>query len=165
MSKFKQQKENIMKKIILALVVVGAITAASNANAGGHKHNPMQPNLNVSATAVSKAHQNQNQSAVSDAAGGNVSMDFEDKLQIPNAPGLSSGSSNTTAKWRKYKQRQISTILGGYTNIDMELATIEFLEFYLTKNVEERKWYNAAACIDSAEWRKLRKTMGLPCAD
>ena len=99
------------------------------------------------------------------AYGGSVGgFNFQDRLQIPNAPALSSGSSNTTAGDYKFKQRQFSTILGGVTNVDMELDIIGFLKYYGSLNDEEtKKTFNLAACIESEKWRKLRQQQGLDC--
>lgn len=99
------------------------------------------------------------------AYGGNVGdFNFQDRLQIPNAPALSSGSSNTTAGDYKFKQRQISTILGGVTNVDMELDIIGFLKYYgALSDLETKKTFNMAACIESEKWRLLRKQQGLDC--
>jgi hypothetical protein len=99
------------------------------------------------------------------ATGGSVGgFNFQDRLQIPNAPALSSGSSNTTAGDYKYKQRQYSTILGGKTTIDMELDIIGFLKYYgKIEDEETKKTFNMAACIESEKWRLLRKQQGLDC--
>ncbi len=139
-----------MKALIAALF----LTASLSAMATGYKPNQ-------GATALAGAISNSD----SQATGGSVgSFNFRDRLQIPVAPGLSSGSSNTTASDYKFKQDQVSTILGGYTDIEMELDIIGFLKYYGTLTDEEtKKTFNLAACIESEKWQKLRKQQRLDC--
>lgn len=81
----------------------------------------------------------------------------EDKLQIPNPPALSAGSSNPTSPFRIYKEEQYSTPIYGETEVYQELDIFEFAKFFLTLNEAEKVWYNNLACIESEKWRKFRE--------
>lgn len=91
------------------------------------------------------------------AVSGGNSVEFNDRLQIPNAPALSSGSSNSNGINRIYRQRQVSFILGGYTNVDMVLDLPAFVGANPPLEVQ------IAACVQDAGYREFRRIMKDPC--
>jgi hypothetical protein len=110
----------------------------------------------ASAGAIGLGISNANSSSNSSASASN-GLNVEDRLQIPNSPGLSSGSSNTTSPHRIYKQRQVSFFLGGFTNIDMVLDLPSFIQSNPSDDVQ------LGACVQDAGFREYRKLKGLPC--
>jgi len=147
-----------MKRTILT----AALLISFNAMAG---HPQQNQGANALAGAYSSASSSSSSSikatlsnsSIVNANASNGGVEFNDKLQIPNAPGLSSGSSNTTAPHRIYKQRQVSTVLGGWTNIDMELDLVSFIG---SKPDEDSQ---LAACIQSSDFREFRRLKGAAC--
>lgn len=144
-------------------LLIASLLIATSAHAGNHQ----QPNQGANALAGASASASSassssikatlSNSSIVNANASNGGVEFNDKLQIPNAPGLSSGSSNTTAPHRIYKQRQVSTILGGWTNIDMELDLVSFIG---SKPDDDSQ---LAACIQSSDFREFRRLKGVAC--
>lgn len=114
-------------------------------------------NPHASAGAIGLGISNANSSSNSSASASNGGVEFNDKLQIPNSPGLSSGSSNTTSPHRIYKQRQVSFFLGGFTNIDMVIDLPSFIQSNPSDDVQ------LGACVQDAGFREYRKLKGNPC--
>ena len=143
-------------------ILVMAMLVSFNAMAGQHNNQGATALAGASALSSSSIKASLSSSSLSNssALGGsanNGGVEFNDRLQIPNAPGLSSGSSNTTAPHRIYKQRQVSTILGGWTNIDMDLDLVSFIG---SKPDDDAQ---LAACIQSADFREYRRLKGNVC--
>lgn len=154
----------------LALVV--ALLFSLVVHAGG-KYEPAGGSIsNASSTAgaialsgslsSSSVVSNQNNTATNTVGDTSSSINVEDRLQLPPAPSLSASSSNSTGKYRILKQRQVSFLLGGFTNVDMELDVVSLVEA-LQKEPNPR--VELAACIESENFRKLRKAEGNACPD
>jgi len=136
-----------MKRIKTKLVVGSLLMFAFKVFATDYNQVNLGASALAGASAISKGG--------NATANGNV--EFNDRLQIPNSPGLSSGSSNTTAPHRIYKQRQVSSFLGGYTNIDMVLDLPSFIGSNPSDDVQ------LGACIQDEGFRKWRELKGNPC--
>jgi hypothetical protein len=124
-------------------------------NAYATDRNP-HANAGAIGLGISNANSSSNSTSNGSASASN-GLNVEDRLQIPNSPGLSSGSSNTTSPHRIYKQRQLSFILGGYTAIDMELDIVSFVGSNPSDDQQ------LAACIQSEDFRAFRKLKGFNC--
>jgi hypothetical protein len=144
----KPIKEIIMKLTSLVLAVV---LSASTAVFAGDKYTPSNTAA-ASALAGSLSISGALAGSNSDSgASANNAINFEDRLQLPNAPGLSSGSSNSSGKHRIFKQRQGSFLLGGWTNIDMVIDLPDFLGSDPTWEQE------LGACVQDADYREWRR--------
>lgn len=133
--------------VLLSLVSLGA-----NATP------PATSSAYSSSTASSSSTSNQTLTATPVANGGlGGSVSVEDRLQLPFAPAMGASSSTTTAPNRVLKQRTVSFLLGGWTNVDMELDVVSFVHVKRTKREE------LAACVESQKFRELRALEGNPC--
>ena len=115
------------------------------------------PQAQATAAAFANSTSKSTSESASNSNANNGGVEFNDRLQLPHAPGLSSGSSNTTSPHRIYKQRQVSFLLGGYTSIDMALDIVSFVG---SKPDEDTQ---LAACIQSEDFRTWRKLKNSPC--
>jgi len=133
----------------VALMMGGAFLAAygQSAYASGQ--------LRASARAMSQAHTYQDQTALGGDSSTNI--DIDNKRQLPFAPGLSAGSSNSTGTHRIYQQRQGSFLLGGWTIVDMVLDLPAFV------GSEPSDDEQLAACVQDANFREYRRLQNNPC--
>jgi hypothetical protein len=144
-----------MKKLLVAFTLLFALSAQAG--------NPMQPTggsivYQALAQDITNTASNKNTvdaSAIGTGTGGNVSI--ENKRPLPNAPGMGASSSNTTSLHRKLNQKTVSILLGGFTSVTMDLDIVSFVQS--KPNAREE----LAACIDSAEFRKLRELENNAC--
>lgn len=140
-----------MKQLKLRATIVAVLMMAAKAG------NVYATGTDIDVSAGAKAFSGAASFSQGGNANANGSVEFNDRLQIPNSPGLSSGSSNTTAPHRIYKQRQVSFVLGGYTNIDMVLDLPSFIGSNPSEDVQ------LGACIQDEGFRKWRELKGNPC--
>lgn len=134
----------------LILMFAGLGLFCKKSHATGYR-NPLQPNMNQEQLQL------QAQMLENNIGGLNNDIEFKNRVQIPHAPGLSSGSSNSSGQHRIYKQRQGSFILGGWTNIDMVLDLPAFIGS--NPSADEQ----LAACVQDAGFREYRRLKGDPC--
>lgn len=146
-----------MKKTITALaIMLATLLVPTSASAG----NPMQPTGGITYPALSADITNEasnNNTVDASAASNGGSVKIENKRALPNAPGMGASSSNTTSLHRKLNQKTYSILLGGYTSVTMDLDIVSFVQSKPSAREE------LAACIDSEEFRTLRKSENNPC--
>lgn len=140
-----------MKKSILVLALMVATGSAYATDRGNQGATALAGSVAV-AGAIAGASAN---GGGATANGGNIS--FDSQRPLPNAPGLSSASSNSSGKHRILQQRQGSFLLGGWTNIDMVLDLPAFVGSNPTADEQ------LAACVQDAGFRKFRQLKGNPC--
>lgn len=159
-----------MKYVLAVVLLMLSMAAMACGNKCLPDGNGATANASASAGAVALAGSLSSSSVVSNLSnntstnvgGSTSSINVEDRLQLPPAPSLSASSSNSTGKYRILKQRQVSFLLGGFTNVDMELDVVSLVEA-LQKEPNPR--VELAACIESENFRKLRKAEGNACPD